>query len=569
MTQKIRVRFIVPGDALGRLIFAGPAAVNFKDKQPFDASREIEHFRGLVNRIADDLTRVYEELSNLQDDSPAEIVETHRLLILDEGFHDKVLNLITAEFISAEKAAGKVLGEIAGRLSSANSSYLKQRADDIIDLIQQFQNHTIEKGSLTFRKFTSDTILVVGKLFPSTVLGCRDSPVKGIITGEGVPTSHAAILAKSLGIPVAVDVEGAVTALQEGQVVFLESKRKVLIPEPDENFRHRYQQQLSKIRAKQAKAHATAPQPAFTADGVRVSLLANIDKRDELELLQVNKIDGVGLFRTEFLYMSEQKNFPSFETQKQWYGRVVKALNGKPVTIRIVDIGGDKFLPYFSLGVQENPYLGLRGPRVFRFHPELLVTQLRAIFEAAETGLVRILYPMVNTIEDLNFLKSVYKTVRRDFDFDLLLGIMVETPAAVFQIENLLQEVDFISIGTNDLVQYTLTVDRNNQNVMDYFQPTLPVIIQMLAKICETARNADKPVSICGELASDPYWTPLLLGLGLREFSLNLLSADQIRQTMAKLDTGACQSLVANLLKQRHRAEVEKMIETFHEDIEK
>ncbi|NIT53199.1 MAG: phosphoenolpyruvate--protein phosphotransferase, partial [candidate division Zixibacteria bacterium] len=210
-----------------------------------------------------------------------------------------------------------------------------------------------------------------------------------------------------------------------------------------------------------------AGQPAVTADGTTIGIFANIERLEELDILPKNNIDGIGLFRTEFLFMYEQPDFPSMEQQMEWYRKTINFMNGKAVTIRILDIGGDKFLSYFAMGRQDNPYLGLRGgSRVFQYHPELLETQLRAILEAANGSKVRILYPMVNTPEDIELFKNIFSKTMEDYDSELEIGIMIETPASAFIIDDLIKEVDFVSIGTNDLVQYTLTADRNNENVM-------------------------------------------------------------------------------------------------------
>jgi phosphoenolpyruvate-protein kinase (PTS system EI component) len=236
-------------------------------------------------------------------------------------------------------------------------------------------------------------------------------------------------------------------------------------------------------------------------------------------------------------------------------------MKGKPVTFRVLDVGGDKFLPYFSMGKQDNPYLGLRAHRVFRYHPEVLETQLRAILEAARLGPVRILYPMINTLEEVDFLNKILFSVLADKNVEV--GMMVETPASVFMIHELLEKVDFVSLGTNDLVQYALTVDRNNENVMAFYHPFHPVILRMLARVAEEASRAGKPVSICGEIASDPRWTPLLLGMGIRSLSMSPILLVPVKWQIRALDFGECRELARKAVSARYEEEVQHLLDAF------
>lgn len=521
MEKYLPATFISPGIASGKIhIVNEHISPPGKDNRIIDVEKEIDRFRNLVNGIADDLSTIYETISQEINPSDAEIVETHRLFILDQEFQENVLNLIAAEFLSAENAAKRALQKIADRLIKSKNDYLKQRADDLFDLIIYFQNKALEKTGLPFREFKENTIIVVSELFPSTVLNCKKTHVKGIIVEQAAPTSHAVILSKSFGIPVMVGFSGIAEFLEEDRMVILDSVAGNIILQPNAKTLLDYQKRAKDYAYSLSVSQGLSGQPTATIDGIPIGLYANIERLDELETLPLKDIDGIGLFRTEFLFMFERSNFPPLEQQIEWYRRTIEFMRSKPVTIRILDIGGDKFLPYFSMGKQENPYLGLRAHRVFRYHPELLEIQLQAIFETAKNGKVKILYPMVNTLEDLELFKKILANIRKKYDTNLETGIMIETPASVFLIEELLKEVDFVSIGTNDLVQYTLTVDRNNPNVLQHYKSTNPIIIKMLQKVIQAAGKAGKNVTVCGEIASDPMWIPLLIGLGIRELSI-------------------------------------------------
>jgi phosphotransferase system enzyme I (PtsI) len=562
----LSAKILSPGIAVGKVYLIHENIKTITQSKVNDVESEIDRFRKLMNRIADDLLKMYESISREIDPSEAKIVETQRMFVLDEGFQKNVLNLIAAELISAENAAQKVLNEIAGKLTNAKSNYFKQRADDLFDLAKYFQSKAFEDTHISYDKFKEDTIIFLSELFPSTVLSCRNTNVKGIVVEQGAPTSHAAILAKSFGIPVLVRFADLMDDIHKNQIIILDSLEGKIIAEPGTETISVYEEKLRGLQAISSHKKGIAGQPAVTADGTPIGIFVNIERLEELDILPLNNIDGIGLFRTEFLFMYEQSDFPSMEQQIEWYRKTIKFMSGKPVTIRILDIGGDKFLPYFTMGRQDNPYLGLRGNRVFRFHPELLETQLRAILEVANNGEVRILYPMVNTPEDVELFNDIFCNVKKDYNSDVQVGIMIETPASVFLIRDLIREVDFVSIGTNDLVQYVLTVDRNNENVMQHYKPTMPVVTRMLDKVIRTANEFDKGVSVCGEIASDPTWVPLLIGLGIRELSIAPNSIYPIKNKIRLLQLNECKELATGVLEKQYEREVRTLLESFAED---
>ncbi|MHA2284195.1 MAG: phosphoenolpyruvate--protein phosphotransferase [Promethearchaeota archaeon] len=563
----LSVKILSPGIAVGKVYLIHENIKTITQSKVDDAEKEINRFRRLVNRIADDLLKMYESISTEIDPSEAKIVETQRMFVLDEGFQKNVLNLIAAEFLSAENAAQKVLNDIAGKLTNAKSNYFKQRADDLFDLAKYFQSKAFEDTRQPFDKFKEDIIIFISELFPSTVLSCRNTRVKGIVVEQGAPASHAAILAKSFGIPALARFADLTDNIHKNQVVILDGFEGKIIAEPDAETISTYEQKLRDLQVISNRKKSIESQPAVTADGTPIGIFVNIERLEELDILPLNNIERIGLFRTESLFMYEQPDFPPMSQQIEWYRKTINFMSGKPVTIRILDIGGDKFLPYFAMGRQDNPYLGLRGNRVFQYHPELLETQLQAILKAANGGKVRILYPMVNTLEDIEFFKNVFSKFKEEYDLDLEIGIMIETPASVFLIRELIREVDFVSIGTNDLVQYTLTVDRNNENVIQHYKPTMLVIIKMMEKVIQTANEFNKAVSVCGEIASDPIWIPLLIGLGIQELSIAPNTLYSIKNKILSLNLNECNKLASQVLEKRYEREVENLLKSFIEDI--
>ncbi|NOY78303.1 MAG: phosphoenolpyruvate--protein phosphotransferase [Calditrichaeota bacterium] len=558
----LNARIVSPGIAIGKTFLVPEPSSVLTDKQDIDVEMELQRFDKQVKHIASDLSELFLSISKEIDKKDAEIIQTHQMILADEGFKKKVINLISEEFIPVEAAVERVMNNFSRRLAASSNELMRERAIDFIDLARYFKNQSIEKLGIPEEKIDKETILIVGELFPSIILAGKRLATKGVLVESAAPTSHAAILARSFGIPVLVGPPDVSKTIRTGTPIIIDAYDGKIILNPSAQTLDRYKKRLKEIRQITKAYQKIRTLPAKTLDGTRISLGVNIERLDELHLFSPDEIDNVGLFRTEFLFMYDQTNFPSFEQQVRWYEKIVKHMNGKPVTFRVLDVGGDKFLPYFSMGKQNNPYLGLRGHRVFQYHPEILETQLLAILRAAAHGPVRILYPMINNLEEVDYLNGILnriKTENSNFQF----GIMVETPASVFMIRELIPHVDFVSIGTNDLVQYTLTVDRNNENVMPFYQPFHPLILRMLKQVVDAAGDFGKPVSVCGEIASDPRWTPLLLGLGIRSLSMAPLLIPPIKKQILSLEMGPCRKLAERSLATNYEADVQRFLNDF------
>ncbi|NIA29775.1 MAG: phosphoenolpyruvate--protein phosphotransferase [Actinobacteria bacterium] len=558
----LKARIISPGIAIGKPFWVNEPLIEVNETRKIDIDTEVKRFDKQVNRIASELSELFLRISKEIDIKNAEIIQTQQMILADEGFKIKVINLISEEFIPVEAAVERVMKSFSQRLAASSNEYMRERAIDFIDLATYFKNQSIEESGIPDKEIDKETILIVGELFPSIVLTCKRLATKGIIARSGAPTSHAAILARSFAIPVLVNALDTWEKIGNGDQIIVDAYDGNITLSPGPQTLKRYRKHLQEQKRLNKEYKAIKRIRAKTRDETRISLGVNIERLDELHLFSPLDIDELGLFRTEFLFMFDQTNFPSYEKQVKWYEKVVKYMDGKPVTFRALDVGGDKFLPYFSMGKQNNPYLGLRAHRVFRYHPEILETQLRAILQAAKFGPVRILYPMINNLEEMDYLNGILSGIEtKDLEFEL--GIMVETPASVFMIRELIQHVDFVSIGTNDLVQYTLTVDRNNENVMPFYQPFHPLILRMLKKVVNAAKDLDKPVSICGEIASDPRWTPLLLGLGIRSLSMAPLLIPPIKKQILSLNLVQCLDLAEKALATNYEIDVERYLDDF------
>jgi len=560
----LKARIVSPGIAIGKTFLVTEPSTVHAEKQEINVETELQRFDKQVNHIASELSELFLRITKEVDVKDAEIIQTHQMILADEGFKEKVINLISEEFIPVEAAVERVMNNFSQRLAASSNEYMRERAIDFIDLATYFKNQSIEKLGIPETKIDKETILIVAELFPSIVLACKRLATKGILVESAAPTSHAAILARSFGIPVLVGPANVSHIISNGTPIIMDAYSGSITLNPKPQTLNQYKKRLKAVRQSSQEYKKIKKLPAKTVDGTEISLGVNIERLDELHLFSPAEIADVGLFRTEFLFMFDQTNFPSLEQQVKWYEKIVKFMNGKPVTFRVLDVGGDKFLPYFSMGKQSNPYLGLRAHRVFQYHPEILETQLRAILQAATFGPVRILYPMINNLEEIEYLDGILSRVKtKGAQFEV--GIMVETPASVFMIRELMQHVDFVSIGTNDLVQYTLTVDRNNENVMPFYQPFHPLILRMLKQVVDAAGDYDKPVSLCGEIASDPRWTPLLLGLGFRSLSMAPLLIPPIKKQILSLDIEPCQALAEKALATNYEIDVKQYIDDFAE----
>ncbi len=558
----LKGRIISPGIAIGKTFLVTEPSTVFSDKQDINVETELQRFDEQVNHIASELSALFLRISKETDIKDAEIIQTHQMILADEGFKKKVINLISEEFIPVETAVERVMNNFSQRLAASSNEFMRERAIDFVDLATYFKNQSIEKLGIPEDKIDKETILIVGELFLSIVLTCKRLATKGILAGSAAPTSHAAILARSFGIPVLVGPPDVSKMIGNGTRIIIDAYNGSITLNPNLETLDQYKKRLEVVWQTSQEYKKIKKLPAKTMDGTKISLGVNIERLDELHLFSPEEIDDVGLFRTEFLFMFDQSNFPSFEQQVRWYEKIVKFMDGKPVTFRVLDVGGDKFLPYFSMGKQSNPYLGLRAHRVFQYHPEILETQLRAILRAAKFGPVRILYPMINNLEEIEYLNRILAHIDIEgATFEL--GIMVETPASVFMIRELMRHVDFVSIGTNDLVQYTLTVDRNNENVIPFYQPFHPLILRMLKQVVNTAADFDKPVSICGEIASDPRWTPMLLGLGIRSLSMAPLLLPPIKKQILSLDLEQCLDLAEKSLAANYEIDVQRYLDDF------
>lgn len=514
-----------------------PGAASAPAREP---AMEIDRFEQQVTALLGELEVAAAELEQEDLASEVQILRTHLLMLQDPQFHRDVGDTIRHSGFAAEVAVDNVLGETAAALHGADDAVLAERARDLEDLAGQLRAKLSgeQRDRLADQVAGIDEpVLALPELLPSLVLEARRTGVRGFVVERGTEMSHAAILARSFGLPVLRVPELELVRAHEGRRVHLDGARGELLIDPD------------KEQAVQM-AQDPVPRPAIAASAdLPARLWLSIVDPAQLENLDWTGVRGIGLYRTEVLFM-QYADFPTEQEQISVYARVFEHAGDRPVTVRTLDLGGDKMLDYLNLGPQANPYLGLRAHRLYRYHPELLIRQVRAILRAARGRRLRLLFPM---IEHLEAWQEVQQLVRQaigslhaegvGYQDQFEQGLLVETPSAAWGFPRLLEQADFTSVGTNDLVQYLFAVERGSSNVAHLYQPEHPIVLQLLQQLAEQAKAAGKELSICGEIASDLRFVPLLIGLGLEDLTVSPAVLPQVLAHLHTLGPAACREM--------------------------
>ena len=467
---------------------------------------------------------------------------------------------------NAEWALEEETEELSGMLESLEDAYLRERAADVRDVCRRMMAALKGVAEASFENITEKVILFAEELHPSDTAKMDFRYIRGMVTEKGGTTSHVAILARSLEIPALLGMEGILTKAQEGETVILDGKEGRLILSPDAKTQAEYQEKQQVEKEMKQKLKELNRLPAVTTDGRQVALFANAGSLKDIEMAKKHGAEGIGLFRSEFLYM-ESSRFPTEQEQFEIYKQAAETLK-KPITIRTLDIGGDKNLPYYQFEKEENPFLGWRAIRFCLDMRDVFKTQLKAILRAAAFGEIRIMYPMIVSVEEFrkaNALLEECKAELRErkvlFRESISTGIMVETPAAVFVAEELAKEVDFFSIGTNDLTQYILAADRGNQKLTRLYSPFHPAVLRAVARVIAAGHKEGKEVGMCGEFAADARAVPVLLGMGLDEFSMVSNEIAAVRYQIRGLATKQTAELARRVLAAGTEKEVRGLLE--------
>jgi len=517
---------------------------------------EIGKFLSGREQTEKQLQLVYQKAVKNLGEEEAEIFEGHIEILLDEDLGEEITDLIKNERVSAEKAVNVCIEQNAVEMEELDNPYMRERAADIRDIGKRLM-YAIKGIELsTLDNLQDEVIVFAGDLTPSDTAQMDKTKVLGFATESGGVTSHVAIMAKSMEIPAIVGMGDSIGEIIDGLSVVLDASMGKVIINPSNEVLERYKEKIRVFEINQKELAKLKDLPAETLDGHRVELCANIGSEKDVEPALRHGAEGVGLYRTEFLYMDRPK-MPTEEEQFEAYKTVAESMGDRSIIIRTMDIGGDKELSYFDFPEEENPFLGWRAIRMCLDIPEFLTVQLRAILRASCFGKLRIMFPMiisVNEIQKLNeFIDSVKFKLRNEgiaFDENIEVGIMIETPAAAVIADKLIKEVDFFSIGTNDLTQYTLAVDRGNEKIAHLYQPLHPAVISLIKQVIDASHAAGKWTGMCGELAGNERAALLLLGLGLDEFSMSAISIGKIKNLIRNSRYDDLKNLAAKVLEQ-------------------
>jgi len=569
----IRGNVAYPGVAMGQanILEERLGFSDILDEEAVDETEELERLDDALEKTRIQTIFLEKRVAERLSESDASIFHTHQMILEDRSFIKKLQDQIKNGH-GAPYALEKVVSDYIAAFEKMEDSYLRERAADMEDIGRRLLANLIgEENHMLHLKHSG--ILVARQILPSDMAALDHEQITGIVTEAGEKNSHAVIMAKSLGIPALVGVKKILSRIAPDDDLILDANSGTLYVNPNEAIVEEYTRLEEDQNRERSRLDAFRDKPAVTADGEKITLRANIGLVSDVPVALRNGAEGVGLYRTEFPYMT-RADFPDRQDQYMLYRKVIEGFNDKPVTIRTLDIGGDKALPYFSPPDEDNPFMGWRSVRVSLDNRDIFQTQIEAILMAGMHGPVKLLFPMISSMDELMACKEVVAEARENllaegvlFTDEVPLGIMIEVPAAVRLVKRFANEVDFFALGTNDLIQYLLAADRNNPLVSKYYDPLHPAVLQVLNEVKTTAANLGKGVCVCGELSSDPINLIPLIGMGIREFSMPAPFIPRTKAFLEKLPADVARRAAWEILDMGTSKEIREHLESVLEEL--
>ena len=530
---------------------------------------EVARFYAGREAAVEQLNSIHQRALKSLGEAKAAIFEGHLMILEDEELEEEIIDYLRSQKVNASVAASKIIDQQVEMLSEIDDEYLKERAGDIRDIGNRLIKNILGMHIVDLGDIAEESILVAYDLTPSETAQLNLEKVLGFITDIGGRTSHTSIMARSLELPAIVGTNDVTARVNTGDYLILDAVNNRVYVNPTQAEIDELKTLEAKLAEEKAELAKLKDLPAVTLDGHKVEVVANIGTIRDCEGAHRNGAEGVGLYRTEFLFM-DRDQLPSEEEQFIAYKEVVEAMEGRLVVLRTMDIGGDKELPYLNLPKEMNPFLGWRAVRIALDRREILHVQLRAVLRASAFGKLAVMFPMIISVEEIRELKSVLETLKAElrvegkaFDENIQVGVMVETPSAAVNAKFLAKEVDFFSIGTNDLTQYTLAVDRGNELISHLYNPMSPSVLGLIKQVIDASHAEGKWTGMCGELAGDERATLLLLGMGLDEFSMSAISVPHIKKLVRHVSYQEAKALADEALQKPTAAEIEQLIQAF------
>lgn len=559
-----------PGIVIGEARIADRSRVAVVEVpiDPAEVPSEIMRVRKALDETKAELKALKEEIAENKGLEHLYVIDTHLLILDDSMLVGETVQCIEHEKINAEAALKKTLKKFKEFFEGIEDEYLRERSGDIETVVERVLRNMLGKRHEPFLESAGRVIIVAHDLSPADILQIDKNKVIGFVTELGGKTSHTAILSRSLEIPAVVGLEKILSEISNGDPVIIDGKNGVVIVNPDEQTFRDYLQNKQYYEYQERELLKLRDLPAETVDGYRISLKGNVEFVEEIPSIRKHGGEGVGLYRTEMLFIN-RNSLPDEEEQFRVYAEAARQMAPFPVTIRTLDVGGDKFVHDLNLDDELNPALGVRAIRLSLRQPGIFKSQLRAILRAGAFGKVRIFFPMISGVAEIREAKALLDEAKNElreactpFDENIEIGIMIETPSAVIIADFLAREVDFFSVGTNDLIQYSLAIDRTNEHLSDLYEPLHPAVLRSLKMIADAAHAAGIEVCICGEMAGEPAYLPILLGLGYEELSMNAVSIPKVKKVLRRCSRGEAVTLAQQALKFSTAAEVESYLQS-------
>jgi phosphotransferase system enzyme I (PtsI) len=557
------------GIAMGKAFMIPTWEWDFPEKMVdvTDLAYEFERLYDGIRSSKDELKLIKQEIHEVVGQEESNIFDAHLAILEDPIFMNEIQGIIERQYKAAEVAVKEVIDKFVGMFDLIDDEYMKERALDIKDVGNRLLKHLLGDMEENVPPTDYPYILVAKELTPSQLAHLDPAKVLGLVTMVGGTHSHVAIMARAMSVPLIIGLEGKLLRpIQNGDFLIIDGQEGTLYINPDEATIERYKARKNNWLEFKESLQELSNVPPITMDNKMISLHANINSFKEIDQVVRNGASGVGLFRTEYLYM-DRDSLPSEDEQFEVYKHAAAKLNGLPIVIRTLDIGGDKKLDYMPMAKEDNPFLGYRAIRISLGRKDLFKTQLKAILRASVFGYVRIMYPMITTLNEVKEANAVLEEAKQelsdlgyDYDSNIEVGITIEVPAAALIADVLASEVNFLSIGTNDLVQYVLAVDRMNENIAHMYDPFHPAIIRLLKHIIDAGKRVGVPVGVCGELAGDIRALPIWLGLGFEELSISIQTLLHVKHRLLSSNYANCKKLVESILVCKTSQEIHNLL---------